>query len=460
MTTLVWFRNDLRLSDNPALFDACARAQGPVIGVYLVAIDQLRAHGEGDRRLGFLRQNLESLRVALAELRIPLWIATAPTFKDAAPALLGIARATEATDITFNAEYPLNETNRDQSVIQACAANGLACHVQHGDVIMPPGTVLKDDGTPYRVFTPFKRRWQQRCSSQERWPLPIPNRRATLPDVKVPPPDPLRELPETPADPDWPAGEAAAQQRLAAFLTGRIQRYESTRDYPAARATSRLSPYLALGVLSAREAYHRAEQAGTAATAWLNEIIWREFYRHITFQYPHISRGQAFRRELDNLPWRHDPEALAAWKVGQTGFPLVDAGMRELAETGFMHNRLRMITAMFLTKHLLVHWREGEHHFSNHLLDADFAANNGGWQWSASTGTDAAPYFRIFNPESQAKQFDRQDDYIRRYLPELDSGCYPAPIVEHDSARRRALEFFKTDLTAVADPARHARGRK
>ena len=445
LTTLVWFRNDLRLADNPALFDACADAQANVVAVYLVAAAQHRAHGEGDRRLGFLRQNLELLRADLASRQIPLWIASAPQFDDAAPALLAIARATGARALYFNAEYPLNEANRDRAVVRACTAMGLVCHVRHGDVMQPPGAILKDDGEPYRVFTPFKRRWQLHGSEAARAPLPAPSPRRDLPALNVPPPDALEDLPLTAADPDWPAGEGAARQRLEAFLAARIDRYQSERDYPARAATSRLSPYLAMGMLSAREAYHRAEQTGPAAASWLNELIWREFYRHIVWLYPHISRGHAFRRELDNLPWRHDPDALAAWKAGQTGYPLVDAGMRELAETGFMHNRLRMITAMFLTKHLLVHWREGERHFTEQLLDADFAANNGGWQWSASTGTDAAPYFRIFNPDSQAKKFDRDGDYIRRFLPEFGSETYPLPIVEHAFARQRALSFFKAD---------------
>lgn len=458
MTTLVWFRNDLRLADNPALFDACADTDKDVIGVYLLAAAQHREHGEGDRRLDFLRQNLESLKSSLAELRIPLWIASAPRFEDATPALLAIARATGALSLYFNAEYPLNEARRDQSVQRACAATGMVCHVRHGDVILSPGAVVKDDGKPYRVFTPFKRRWRRRCSGPELTPLPVPAPRSALPEVSVPAPESLEDLPKRSADPDWPAGEAAARQRLDVFLEARIHRYESDRDYPSRTGTSRLSPYLAMGVLSARDAFYQAEKTGAAATSWLNELIWREFYRHIVCLFPHVSRGDSFRRELDSLPWRHDPEALVAWKAGQTGYPLVDAGMRELTETGFMHNRVRMITAMFLTKHLLVHWREGESHFMQHLRDGDFASNNGGWQWSASTGTDAAPYFRIFNPDNQAQKFDKDYDYIRRYVPELGTSRYPAPIVEHSSARQRALAFFKADQPPVAD--QRARGKK
>ncbi len=444
MTVLVWFRNDLRIADNPALHDAC-REHGneAVVGVYLVSVRQHERHGEGACRLGFVRQTLNHLRASLAALNIPLWVAPAPEFADAAGVLMDIARRTNARSLYFNAEYPLNEVRRDRAVTEACAADGIDCQLRHGDVLMPPGSVLKDDGEPYSVYTPFKRRWRTRCAPDQREPLPVPEKREQ-PLIEVPPPEALELLPDQTADPDWPAGETQAAARLDAFLESRIERYQEDRDFPGRRATSRLSPYLAVGALSARTAYHRAETAGEAAEAWLNELIWREFYRHVVNQNPHVSRGHSFRREYDDLPWRHDPEALAAWQAGETGYPLVDAGMRQLKETGFMHNRLRMLTAMFLTKHLLIHWREGERHFSRHLRDADFASNNGGWQWSASTGTDAAPYFRIFNPESQAKKFDRDSGFIRRYVPEIGTDAYPAPIVDHREARERALDFFRT----------------
>jgi deoxyribodipyrimidine photo-lyase len=449
MTALVWFRNDLRVGDNPALHDACLSAgHEAVIGVYLVSPAQHVSHGEGPCKLGFLRQTLETLRISLAALNIPFWIMPADRFSDAPHVLMKIARDTGAQSIYFNAEYPLNELRRDQAVAAACTASGLACHVRHGDVILPPGSVLKDDGAPYSVFTPFKRRWHHRCAPDQRIPLPpvglltAQDPRA-LSKLEAPPPDALALLPDTPIDAEWPAGEDAAKARLAEFLEQPIHRYSDERDFPGKRSTSRLSPYLSLGALSVRAAYHQAEAAGPAAESWLNELIWREFYRHVVYLHPHVSQGHSFRRTYDELPWRHDPEALAAWKAGQTGYPLVDAGMRQLAQTGFMHNRLRMLTAMFLTKHLLIHWQEGEAHFAHHLRDADFASNNGGWQWSASTGTDAVPYFRIFNPESQARKFDRDGAFIRRYVPEYGSDAYAEPIVEHAAARARALDFFR-----------------
>ncbi len=447
MTTLVWFRNDLRVADNPALHDACAAAgeQG-VIAVYLVSRAQSLAHDEGKPRLAFVRENLQLLDDSLARLGIPLWVEIAPEFSDAPEALMAIARRCQARALYFNAEYPLNETRRDEQVQQAFAASGMECQIRHGDLILPPGSVLTKEDRPYSVYTPFKRRWLERVSPPELEPLPAPQPLLGSGDPRKSRLQALEELPSSAPNSDWPAGEAAATERLDRFLSRQLNRYDEDRDYPGKAATSRLSPYLSVGAISVRTCYHSAACSGSSTgsgNAWLNELIWREFYRHVVSLYPHVSRGHSFKRPLDDLPWRHDPEGLAAWKAGRTGFPLVDAGMRQLAETGFMHNRLRMITAMFLTKHLLIHWREGERHFMQHLRDADFASNNGGWQWSASTGTDSAPYFRIFNPASQARKFDSDGTFVRHWIPELDSSSYPGPIVDHASARQRALDVFK-----------------
>ncbi|MGE0626126.1 MAG: deoxyribodipyrimidine photo-lyase [Pseudomonadales bacterium] len=449
MTSLVWFRNDLRTADNPALHDACEAPDEPVVGVYLVSEAQHRSHHEGDPRLGFVRAHVLDLKEQLSALRIPLVIAPAPWFRDVPAALMAIARAVGAGRLYFNAEYPLNEARRDAAVQLACESYGIECHIRHGDVILPPGSVTKDDGAPYSVYTPFKRRWLDRVTRGELSPLPAPDRRRSIASVPSSATDPtaLDALPRRAPDDAWPVGEVAASKRLATFVDAALSGYRDERDFPAKPGTSKLSAYLNLGAVSVRTCYARAaaEARSDGRESWLSELIWREFYRHVTAAFSHVSRGESFRQELDALPWRHDPDALAAWKAGATGYPLVDAGLRELAETGFMHNRVRMVTAMFLTKHLLIDWREGEKHFMSHLRDADFASNNGGWQWSASTGTDAAPYFRIFNPTSQAKKFDPDDAYIRRFVPELTDGSrpYPEPIVDHARARERALAFFK-----------------
>ena len=459
--SLVWFRNDLRTQDNPALHDACQRGQ--VVAVFLVADEQWRSHDVGAQRLALLRESLGSLGQALEALRIPLWIERAPRFSAAADSLVRIARACGASAVYCNAEYPLNELRRDRAVFKACRASGLSFERRHGGVILPPGSVLTGQGGPYTVFTPFKRRWLETLTPDDYTPLPAPARQRPtaleLPEASRT----LERLPQ-PAQPEWPAGESEAFRRLEKFLDERAEGYAEARDFPNEEGTSRLSPYLSIGTISARSCLAAARTRNNkrlnatpaehpGIDTWVSELVWREFYRHVVAAFPHVSRGAAFRQETDTLPWRDDAEQLDRWREGMTGYPIVDAGMRQLKATGWMHNRLRMITAMFLSKHLLLDWRLGERHFMQSLIDGDFAANNGGWQWSASTGTDAAPYFRIFNPTSQAKKFDPKGDFVRRFVPELGdaarttpepgSAAYPPPIVDHAAARERALSMFK-----------------
>jgi len=454
--SLVWFRNDLRTADNPALFEAAER--GSVIGVFLVADEQWQAHDVAPIRIGFLRSTLCQLRARLQALNIPLLVQRAPRFSDAAGSIVRLAQAFRADRVFCNAEYPLNEVRRDRAVYQACRDNGIALERFHGGVIVPPGSLRTTEGKPYTVFTPFKRRWLDTLSTDAWHPLPVPRSQQPL----------TGSLPEIPsfeaalqclpavAHSDWPAGEAEADRRLQTFLKQRAQDYQQLRDFPAAPATSQLSAYLSIGAISARACLTAARRSNDnqlnarpgkrpGLDSWISELIWREFYRHVCADFPHISTGAAFRRETDALQWRQNPDQFERWCAGRTGYPLVDAGMRQLAATGWMHNRLRMVTAMFLSKHLLLDWRKGERHFMRSLIDGDFAANNGGWQWSASTGTDAAPYFRIFNPSSQQKKFDPDAEFIRRWVPEFadDSSSYPEPIVDHAAARKRALAFFK-----------------
>jgi deoxyribodipyrimidine photo-lyase len=267
----------------------------------------------------------------------------------------------------------------------------------------------------------------------------------------------------------WPAGEDEAQARLARFLDETVKDYGYLRDLPAKPGTSQLSAYLAAGVISPRQCLHAAlasnrgefDSGSSGVQTWINELLWREFYKHILTGYPQVSRHRAFRAQTEALPWRDAPDDFQAWQEGRTGFPIIDAAMRQLLHTGWMHNRLRMIVAMFLSKNLLIDWRLGERHFMRHLIDGDLAANNGGWQWSASTGTDAVPYFRIFNPVSQSQRFDPEGRFIRHWLPELRgldeksihqpvksadlfaNNSYHSPIVDLSSSRQRALEAFK-----------------
>ncbi len=464
---LVWFRNDLRVADHRAL--AAAAAAGPVHAVFLKAEAQWAAHGVGANRLAFLERNLRALAAALGVLGIPFTVLEAPRFRDAPGTLLPWAQAQGATALHFNDEYPLNERRRDDAVARAFAQAGVAVHRYTDSVIAAPGTLKTGQGGPYTVFTPFKRRWLATLDLSSAAPLAPPD-----PQGPVRPLGPALEEAMTLAGAAasavpaklWPGGEGEAHRRLTEFLAEAALRYDSQRDFPAVTGTSTLSPYLSLGVLSPRQvlsallaAFPDALEGSGGPSIWLSELIWREFYRHVVAAFDHVSKGEAFRPAFADLPWRQDPEGLAAWKAGRTGLPLVDAGMRELAATGWMHNRVRMAVAMFLTKNLLIDWHLGEAHFMDQLVDGDFAANNGGWQWSAATGTDAAPYFRVFNPVTQSQRFDPEGHYLRRWVPELAGldarsihepwryaggpKAYPKPLVDLKASRERAIAHFK-----------------
>lgn len=466
LTTLIWFRNDLRVADNPALTTACE--WGQVTACFVVSGVQWRDHDVGDRRLAFLGRTLNALAGELAKLGIPLELIDAPRFVDVPNALLALAKRIGAKRAVFNAEYPSNEQWRDEAVATEMQKMGVEVLCTHGSVTMPPGSVMTKKETPFSVYTPFKRRWQERIQPDQFRPLPSPPPQGpAIPAVHL---DSLAGVPLDSATERWPAGEREARSRLDAFINDQVDRYASDRDVPCLRGTSNLSAHLSVGAISSNQclyasAQHNHGQLQAPATdAWVNQIIWRDFYRHVVALFPHVSQGRAFRKPLDSIAWRDAPAELAAWQQGETGYPLVDAGIRQLRQTGWMHNRLRMVTAMFLSKHLLIDWRHGEHFFMQQLVDGDFAANNGGWQWSASTGTDAAPYFRIFNPTTQGRRFDSSGTFTREMLPELadipdrhlfephKAGValnYPLPIVEHGFARQRAIAAFKSRASRV-----------
>jgi len=466
---LIWLRSDLRLRDNTAL--SAATERGQTIAVYLLSPEQWQAHDDAPCKVDFWLRNLRLLSQSLAELNIPLLVRHAATWEQAPQVLLELCRQLRIEALHSNQEYGIHEQCRDAAVAGLLQAHGVIVHSYLDQLLFQPGSVLTRTGTCFQVFSQFRKVCYSRLHDAVPSQVAVP--RAQQPMTLIsdpipvqvdgfPTPSPrLREL--------WPAGEAQAQARLARFADEPIGDYQRERDFPARPGTSQLSPYLAAGVLSPRQCLHAALQSNRGEfdsgnlghITWINELLWREFYKHVLVGYPRVSRHCAFRPETEAVPWRDAPEELRAWQEARTGIPIIDAAMRQLLETGWMHNRLRMIVAMFLTKNLLIDWREGERFFMRHLIDGDLAANNGGWQWSASTGTDSVPYFRIFNPLSQSEKFDREGHFIRHWLPELATlnakeihnpaamgglfgvAGYPAPIVDLSMSRERALAAFR-----------------
>jgi deoxyribodipyrimidine photo-lyase len=439
MTSIWWIRRDLRLIDNTALH--AALAAGPVLPVFI--LDPAFARSS-PRRKDFLHEGLHALDRDLRRRGSYLIIRTGRPVE----VLRQLIHETNSKSIHAEEDFTPHALKRDEQV-----ARGLPLQLVHGQTVFHPGTVLKADRNPYMVYTSYSRAWKAKLPSSLK-PHLAPEKINTPADVKTEP------LPSFKVSPLFPAGEQEALARLDEFLHSRIYAYGENRNRMDLEGTSSLSPYLHLGMLGLRQAVQAARQAMVeargegskrSAEVWLNELIWREFYIQVLFHFPHVSRT-AFNPSLANIEWRNNEAEFEAWKAGRTGVPIVDAAMRQLREIGWMHNRARMIVASYLVKDLLIDWRWGEAWFMENLLDGDVAANNGGWQWTAGTGTDAAPYFRIFNPVLQSMKFDPNGEYIRRWVPELrmldpkdihapwENGTrikgYPErPIIERDKER-------------------------
>lgn len=455
MVNLVWLRRDLRSNDNWALYKAQVYNDDPVVVLYCVTPDVWSKHQESPRKISFWLDTVCGLKQQLAVLNIPLVIiesSQATLLSD----IQRICTQLKANNLFYTIDFEPNELRRDQQVASMCNDLGVKVHTVQQQCILAPGGVLKDNGTPYSVFTPFKKKWLQVLAETEVSCAPTlkPQTKLSLP-IKVPKLDLTawqcdyrQEL--------WPASETAAQTRLEKFVANKVKTYQKNRDIPAVRGTSAISPYLTAGILSPKQSLHAlANITNQGKDTWLNELIWRDFYKHILVHYPRVGKHRAFNLTTEKIVWHDNQQHFQAWCQGQTGIPIVDAAMRQLNQIGWMHNRLRMVTAMFLTKNLFLDWRLGERYFMQNLLDGDLAANNGGWQWSASTGTDAAPYFRVFNPYRQSERFDPDGEFIRRYCPELsdlDNKAihqppqmvgYPEPIVDVKATRVYAIEQFK-----------------
>lgn len=453
LTVIWWIRRDVRLHDNPALQAALQQAE-TVIPVFI--LDAKLLARSNPRRNAFLFENLRQLEKELQQRGSRLVVRRG----DPRNCLQQILRESNAHMIFAQRDYSPYAQTRDADI-----AAVLPLTLTAGITIQPESKVRKEDGTPYTVFTPYARTWMEHLD-----PITIfepPTRFQPIADMYSEP------IPPSQSDPFFPAGEENALQQLRSFLSDQALSYHQDRDMPAEAGTSRLSACFHLGVLSSRLAFHEAHSLAhdspkrSGFDTWINELLWREFFTMILANFPQVVEGP-FREKYSRLKWRNDEREFIAWKNGLTGYPLVDAGMRELQETGWMHNRVRMVAASFLCKDLLINWQWGEEWFLQTLIDGDLAANNGGWQWSAGTGTDAVPYFRVFNPITQSKRFDSAGNYIRRWLPELstipaqyihtpwkmplevqqDCGCrigiqYPSPLVEHATARQRTLAVYR-----------------
>jgi deoxyribodipyrimidine photo-lyase len=456
-----WHRRDLRISDNPALHHAATASAG-VVPVYVLSEWKNRHLWTGEKRQAFLCRCLESLGGNLESIGGRLIIRSGP----AEVALENLAKETGADAIFYNRDPDPFGREAEKRVDAMAARLGIACHGHLDVTLHGPAEVLTQDGKPYRVYTPYSRNW---LSLKKPEPHPKPRALHTPPGIS--------SLP-LPANSHWKladpeadlieAGERAAHQRLKTAISDRLPGYGENRDFPGMAGTSRLSQDLRFGLLSPRTIYSKTAEAmaksrsakeRTSMEKFLKELAWREFYMAILWHFPNVLEEE-FNPDWRGLWWKEPGKKFEAWKQGRTGFPIVDAGMRELLATGHMHNRVRMITAMFLTKDLHIDWRLGEQFFMQQLVDGEIASNNGGWQWSAGTGADAAPYFRIQNPWTQAKRYDPDGTYMKRWLPELAKVSvdalfappkdgqplapdYPLPCVDHAAERDRTLAIFK-----------------
>ena len=464
---LLWFRQDFRLADNPAL-SAAAERGGQIVAAYVLDDDTPGKWKLGGAARWWLHHSLTALGASLDAHGIPLVLRRGPA-KTIIPKL---AKEIGARAVFWNRCYEPFVVERDEAIAAALGNAGIDVGVSAATLLSEPGAVLTKSGQPFKVFTAFLH--AVRKEGRPPRPLAAPRIKQTPIDLKS---DALKDwklLPEHPNwassfGDDWSPGEAGARDRLRIFLDEALARYPVARDRPGAEGVSRLSPHLHWGEISVRQIWHAVElRSGNAADTYLKELIWRDFAHQLLWQFPDLP-DKPFTPSYAGFPWRNDSGALKAWQKGQTGYPFVDAGMRQLWTTGWMHNRVRMVAASFLVKHLLLPWQDGEAWFWDCLVDADLANNAMNWQWVAGSGADAAPYFRIFNPALQGEKFDKDGAYVRRWVPEVANlpdkflhrpweapadvltkaaitvgETYPRPIVDHDTARRRALDALKT----------------
>ena len=462
MTSLLWFRNDLRTHDNPALhqFLNLPGSTSPRKAIFFISNEQWQTHHWSAIKIDFIKRHAHWLVDELIQFNIELELVEIADFSSQVVYLKSYCADNKISSVIANSELEFNEQQRDKAIIE----EGIPLTLFEADVVAPKGKVLNQSGKMFKVFTPFKKAWLHYIKQYSFEYL-------GKPEAKVHIQQPFRSssLENLGLSKNWPLATDFENNTLPLFYQQKLSSYEEVRDVPSVKGTSGLSPYLAAGVISPRFILwsllnHSPDiliATDSKEFAWLNEIIWRDFYRHLMFDEQKLSKNQCFQEKYNTIQWLDNNLLFEAWCEGKTGYPIVDAAMRQLNQTGWMHNRLRMVVASFLTKHLLIDWRKGEKYFMQQLIDGDLASNNGGWQWASSTGCDAQPYFRIFNPIRQSERFDPNGTFIRKYIPELKNvpdkkihfphqyisdhktTTYWPAIVDHKEARTKALAFYK-----------------
>ena len=428
--SVFWFRRDLRLDDNAGLYYALKKGM-PVLPIFIFdknILDKLEDKNDG--RVEFIHQAILSLNDKLIELgsSIKVFYSTPEkVFKD-------LTKEYTIQSVFTNHDYEPYADERDGAVKDFLSKHKIEFKTYKDQCIFEKEEVTKDDGKPYTIFTPYSRKWKLRLTDFHVKAYPNKKYFKHFIQTKTFDIPTLNEMGFEKSELEFP---------LTTISKSIVTNYKEQRNFPAIKGTSKLSVHLRFGTVSIRSL---AKQALVLNETWLNELIWRDFYMMILYHFPHAAKN-SFKPQYDRIEWRNNESEFKAWCEGKTGFPIVDAGMRELNETGFMHNRVRMIVASFLVKDLLIDWRWGEAYFAQKLLDFDLSANNGGWQWAAGSGCDAAPYFRVFNPTEQTKKFDPKYEYIKKWIPEFNTAKYPKPIVDHASARLRVLAVYKEALS-------------
>ncbi|BBI01244.1 deoxyribodipyrimidine photolyase [Buchnera aphidicola (Nipponaphis monzeni)] len=462
---LIWFRNDLRTLENPAVSAACQNNTFKVIAIYIATPNQWRSHHMAPKQAAFIYHNLISLKNELVHFDIKLYTHQSSTFLNAALYFIKFCLKHDVKNVFYNYEYMLNECERDNLVKKHLHRKKIFMYGFHGSMLLSPHVVKNKKNKTYQVYSPFKK-----CVLKHLKQLNLASPMLLKKNIKYkkmltirPFCYPMEEFDQT----IFPIGEKRALYRLKIFCTNKIIRYGLHRNFPYLTSTSLLSPYLSIGVLSPIQCLKYILKkvpnvfSLSKKCTWLNEIIWREFYYYLIASYPILSKNQSIKKWTEKIPWKNNNIYLEAWKKGNTGFPIIDAGMRQLNTLGWMHNRLRMITASFLVKNLFIDWRLGHNYFMSKLIDGNFASNNGNWQWISSTGYNSTPYFRIFNPEIQSKKFDCLGKFILQYIPELKkipiseihnphawiiknkvNFNYPAPIINYKLSRKNNLSVF------------------